>query len=137
MPESPRWRACGGRQHEAEASVSAVERRAGAGSPPGIRAEGHGPGVREALGELVRHYPGRLALGAVLDLAEAFGYYGLFALLSVVVLAQVHISQQAIPFFYIIGHLRALAGGVAMGGFFDKLGHPVTSRLLYLASAAG
>jgi len=137
IPESPRWLASRGRQREAEAIVTALERCAGASSPPGIRVDGHGPGLREALGELVRCYPGRLALGAVLDLAEAFGYYGLFALLSVVVLAKVHISQQAIPFFYIIGNLGALAGGVAMSGFFDRLGHRVTVGVCYLASAAG
>jgi MFS family permease len=73
----------------------------------------------------------------VLDLAEAFGYYGLFALLSVVVLAQVHIGQREIPFFYIIGNLGALAGGVAMSGFFDRIGHRATVGASYLAAAAG
>ncbi len=59
------------------------------------------------------------------------------ALLSVVVLAQVHIGQRAIPFFYIIGNLGALAGGVAMSGFFDRLGHRATVGMSYLAAAGG
>ena len=85
----------------------------------------------------MRRYPGRLALGAMLDLAEAFGYYGLFALLSVVVLAQVHIGQREIPFFYIIGNLGALAGGMAMSSFFDRIGHRATVGASYTAAAAG
>jgi MFS family permease len=137
IPESPRWLASRGRHQEAEAIVAALEQRAGAADAAGVRAGDAGPGLAEALGELVRRYPGRLALGAVLDLAEAFGYYGLFALLSVVVLAQVHVGQRAIPFFYIIGNLGALAGGVAMSALFDRLGHRVTVGGSYLAAAAG
>jgi MFS family permease len=137
IPESPRWLASRGRHQEAEAIVAALEQRAGAADAAGVRAGDAGPGLAEALGELVRRYPGRLALGAVLDLAEAFGYYGLFALLSVVVLAQVHIGQRAIPFFYIIGNLGALAGGVTMSALFDRLGHRVTVGGSYLAAAAG
>jgi MFS family permease len=137
IPESPRWLASRGRHAEAERIVAALEQRAGAGATGGLQASDAGPGLREALGELVRRYPGRLALGAVLDLAEAFGYYGLFALLSVVVLAQVHVGQREIPFFYIIGNLGALAGGVAMSAFFDRIGHRATVGASYLAAAAG
>jgi len=91
--------------------------------------------TRSALAELVRHYPGRLALGAVLDLAEAFGYYGLFALMSVVVLPQIHISQSGIPIFYIIGNVGALAGGLIMASLFDRAGHRRTVGVCYLLSA--
>ncbi|WP_219418779.1 MFS transporter [Pseudonocardia nigra] len=95
------------------------------------------PRPRAALWELLRDHPGRLALGAALDLAEAFGYYGLFALLSVVVLPLVHISQAQIPFFYIIGNLGALAGGLAMSVVFDRIGHRVTVIATYTFAAIG
>lgn len=95
------------------------------------------PGGLAALGELLRHHPGRLALGAALDLAEAFGYYGIFALLSVVVLPKVHIADARVPFFYILGNLGALIGGLVMALFLDRLGRHRTVAVSYLLAAAG
>jgi MFS family permease len=91
---------------------------------------------RGALRELVRDHRGRLARGAALDLAEAFGYYGLFALLSVVVLERVHISQAQVPFCYPAGNLAGLVGGLAMSTAFDRVGHRGTVIGCYLGAAA-
>ncbi len=138
IPESPRWLVARGRAAEAVRIVDELERRQPlSGTEAGTHPAATSPRLRPALRELLQHYPGRLALGATLDLAEAFGYYGLFALLSVVVLHQVHISNTQIPFFYIVGNVGALAGGLVMSSVFDRLGRHRTVALAYTAAAGG
>ncbi|HKN99912.1 MAG TPA: MFS transporter [Pseudonocardiaceae bacterium] len=141
IPESPRWLLARGGHAEAERIVTELETAAGAAAtttPPIATAPiPLAPAAQSALGELVHHYRGRLALGMLLDLAEAFGYYGIFALLSVVVLPRVHIAGGQVPLFYVVGNLGALAGGLAMTLFVDRLGRRTTVTTCYTLAAAG
>jgi MFS family permease len=144
IPESPRWLLARGKVEAAEAVVENLER--GRFENPVGRSFGF---VRSAVSsekhstfwqqshELITRYPGRTALGSLLDFSEAAGYYGLFAFLALFILPAVAVPPQFVPWFYLIGNIGALAGGILAAISLDKIGRKITVPAFYALAAIG
>lgn len=137
IPESPRWLVA---QDQPQAAARIIDRIV-AGRPT---AEGAYPAARRPVAamtlrghtrELMRRYPGRLALGCLLDFSEAAGYYGLFAFLPLFVLPALHVKTTSVPLFYLIGNVGALAGGLIVALLLDRAGRKATVTIFYSLTA--
>jgi MFS family permease len=144
IPESPRWLLARGHVKAAEAVVENVERgrferstgRAAAFSKNTTRPAKHS-NFWEQSRELIVCYPWRVALGSLLDFSEAAGYYGLFAFLALFILPAVEVAPRYVPWFYLIGNLGALIGGIMAAISLDKIGRKITVPTFYALAAMG
>jgi MFS family permease len=138
LPESPRWLLERGRVAEAQAVVAAIARGKMLVSTKG-RVDEAASGPRRGFGAdlavLIGRHKAALALGCVLDFAEAGGYYGLFAFLPLAVLPNLHLAATALPPFYIAGSIGALAGGVAVSLLLDRAGRKIIVTSCYAFTA--
>ncbi|SKA24945.1 Predicted arabinose efflux permease, MFS family [Enhydrobacter aerosaccus] len=136
LPESPHWLAAHG-HHEAAAAVSAeIAGESVTALLPAEKPAARTLGFIAQLRELAGRHFGRLALGCLLDFSEAAGYYGLFALLPLVVLPHLHVGDEMVPWFFIIGNLGAAFGGLIAAAILDKAGRKITVTVFYLLAAA-
>jgi MFS family permease len=144
IPESPRWLLARGQVAAAETIVEKVEKgrfEASGGCPTAPFKSSASPPKHSSFWqqsrELIVHHPGRLALGSLLDFSEAAGYYGLFAFLALFILPAVEVTPNFVPWFYLIGNLGALIGGILAAVFLDKVGRKITVPAFYASAAIG
>lgn len=137
VPESPRWLATHGRLADAD---RVVEQITGEVSPDGYRRLDSPSTGRARLVELWRGYRGRLFYGMALDFSEAAGYYGLFTAMSIFVFSSttgvVPVPDAALPYYFLIANLGALAGGVVVSYALDRIGRRPSVTFSYTAAAA-
>lgn len=139
LPESPRWLLQKGREAEAREILDKLEagdarfgvREKATQDEPQHSAAGF---FAQTL-RLLREQPGRLAIGCALDFTEAAGYYGIFALLPLIVLPHVGIGQRQVPIFFLVGNIGAVAGGILAAIFLDKAGRKLTVTSFYVLAA--
>jgi MFS family permease len=143
VPESPRWLLAGGKVEDAQAVVENLEKGRFenlAGRPAGFVPS---PATEKRCSfwqqsrELIARCPGRTALGSLLDFSEAAGYYGLFAFLALFILPAIAVPSQFVPWFYLIGNLGALVGGIVAAVLLDKIGRKITVPSFYALAALG
>ncbi len=130
LPESPRWLMIHGRDGEAHEVVAGIEARIIESekctlSPVAATLElgdPHELTLTSVARTLLKHYPGRTALGVVLMASQAFIYNAIFFTYALVLTKFYGVAADKVGLYILPFALGNFLGPVLLGKLFDTLG---------------
>jgi MFS family permease len=143
LPESPRWQIMHGRAHDAEESISRIEReveQSGGTLPPVDESKAMDVTPAERIGYaaltrvLFREYPSRAILGATLMISQSFLYNAIFFTYTLVLGKFYGVSSEATPIYLIAFAVGNLIGPLTIGHLFDTIGRRTMLFSTYVIS---
>lgn len=141
VPESPRWLMIHGREHEAEETVAAVERKIIA-HPEALPEPAHTIRIRtrshtpwsEIWRSMFIEQRTRSILGLALMITQAFFYNAIFFTYALVLVRFYHLPAQKVGLYLFPFALGNFAGPLLLGRFFDSFGRRQMITVTYALS---